>query len=82
MLAGIATYGARLGYEGTQSAKIRLNKHKSVLEQPDTLEEGIDEDLKLHRIRVIDPLPEAYYISPLGLVPKTTAGTTTGWKNS
>ena len=80
ILAGIATYGARLGYEGTQSAKIRLNNYKSVLEQPNTLEEGINEDLKLHRTRVINPLPKAYYISPLGLVPKTTAGITTGWR--
>src|SRR5947207_345982 len=80
MLAGIATYGARLGYEGIQSAKIRLKKHKSILEQLDILVEGINEDLKLGRIRVVDSLPKAYYISPLGLVPKTTAGLTTGWR--
>ena len=80
MLAGIATYGARLGYEGTQSAKIRLKNHKSIFEQPDTLVEGINEDLKLGRTCVVDSLPKAYYISPLGLVPKTTAGLTTGWR--
>jgi Reverse transcriptase (RNA-dependent DNA polymerase) len=79
-LAGIATYGARLGYEGTQSAKIRLKNHKSVFEQSIIVEEGINEDLKLHRTRVVDSLPEAYYISPLGVVPKTTAGATTGWR--
>jgi len=80
ILAGIATYGARLGYEGTQSATIRQKNHKSVFEQPIVVEEGINEDLKLHRTRVVDSLPRAYYISPLGLVPKTTAGTTTGWR--
>ena len=77
ILASIVTYGARLNYEETQSATIRLKNHKSIFEQPIIVEEEIDEDLKLHRTRIVDSLSETYYISPLDLVPKTTAGTIT-----
>src|SRR5204863_4168048 len=41
MLARIAMYGARLGYEGTLYAKIQLKNHKSALLQPSVLDEGI-----------------------------------------
>ena len=80
ILAGIATYGARLGYEGTLNAKIQLKNHKSALLQPNVLDESISEDLTLGRTSVVDKLPNAYYISPLGLVLKTTTGQTTGWR--
>ena len=80
MLAGIATYGARLGYEGTMSAKVRLHNHKSASELPHVVSNGIKEDLNLHRIQSVHPLPEAYYISPLGLVPKKSNGEPSGWR--
>src|SRR5271155_4712533 len=80
MLAGIATYGARLGYEGTMSAKVRLHNHKSASELPHVVSNGIKEDLNLHCIQSVHPLPEAYYISPLGLVPKKSNGEPCGWR--
>ena len=80
MLAGIATYGARLGYEGTLTAKIRLRNHKSTSEQPDVLRDGIQDDLRLNRTIEVHPLPDVYYISPLGLVPKKSKGKNVGWR--
>ena len=80
MLAGIATYGARLGYEGTQTATIQLKNHKSAYSQPGILDESIDQDIALNRTSAANTIPNAYYISPLGLVPKTTARKITGWR--
>ena len=79
-LAGIVIYDIHLGYEETQSAIIRLKNHKSIFEQFNILEEGINEDLKLHRTRIVDLLSKVYYISSLNLIPKTTAGATTDWR--
>ena len=59
ILADIIIYNIHLGYEGTQSATIRLKNHKSIFEQSVIIEEGINEDLKLHRTRIIDSLSES-----------------------
>lgn len=80
MLAGIATHRARIGYEGLLTTKVRLHNHKSASEQPQVLADGIEEDLALGRIRRLESLPDAYYISPLGLVPKKSEGQVAGWR--
>src|SRR4030095_14521328 len=62
-LAGIATYGARLGYEGPSKVQILLKNHKSAFSQPGVLDKGIAEDLILERTRIVDSLPSDYYVS-------------------
>src|SRR5947207_2638047 len=74
ILAEIVIYYYCLVYEKTQSARIRLKNHKSILEHLNILEEEIIEDLKLHQTRVINSLSEIYYISSLDLISKTMAG--------
>ena len=80
ILTSIIIYNAHLDYEGIQSATIRLKNHKSIFEWSIILEEEINEDLKLHRTRIIDSLSKVYYISSLDLISKTMIDVIMNWR--
>ena len=44
------------------------------------IEQDIAKELSLGRLRKLDKLPEKYYCSPLGLMPKKADGVQTGWR--
>ena len=78
-LTSIATYGVRIGFKGPYT-RIQRPNHKSTKTHADTIETAIQNELKKERIRQIDTLPDHYYCSPIGIVPKRTDGTQTGWR--
>lgn len=73
-LTSIATYGARLGYEGSINIKIRRPNHASARLHPEVIDATIQSELDKGWIREIPSLPEFYYCSPIGLVPKKADG--------
>jgi len=81
LLADIATFGARVGYDGPLM-RIRSINHPSVLRIPQDITKAIMTEAALGRIRRLDPfdLPAFYYVSPLGAVEKVSAGRHAGWR--
>jgi len=77
-LVSISTYGTRIGYEGSLNVKIRRPNHASADLHPDVVALTIQSELQKGRIREVATLPEYYYCSPIGLVPKKTDGIQTG----
>jgi RNase H./Reverse transcriptase (RNA-dependent DNA polymerase). len=81
LLADIITYGAKLGYEGPFNLKVKQNNHPSVVRSHNqVISDELQKELALGRLQKLDTLPQSYYCSPLGLVPKTENGNQTGWR--
>ena len=79
IIAGISRYGARVGYEGPM-VRIRGRNHPSVLRIPTEITQNIATEVAAARVHQIYPLPQFYYISPLGAVRKRLNGTFSGWR--
>lgn len=81
IIAGIARYGARVGYEGP-FIRVHGRNHSSVLRIPSEISKNIAAEVSAARIKQIhqDDLPQFYYISPLGAVQKKTNGQFMGWR--
>ena len=79
IIAGISRYGARVGYEGPM-VRIRGRNHPSVLRIPTEITQNIAREVAASRVHQIYPLPQFYYISPLGAVGKRLNGTFSGWR--
>ena len=75
------TFGARAGYNGP-SVRVRSKNHPSVLRIPQEITDAITAEANAGRIRPlpVTELPLFFYISPLGAVEKTNAGTRAGWR--
>lgn len=80
LLADIIKYGAKIGYSGPPNATIKRPNHPSAKFNTDVISEEIAKELSLGRLRKFKNLPEKYYCSPLGLVPKVADGKQTGWR--
>src|SRR5579859_4221235 len=78
-IAGIAQFGARVGYKGP-IVRIRGRNHSSVLRIPDEITQNVIHELAASRIRQIPTLPPFYYVSPLGAVEKRLNGEFNGWR--
>jgi Reverse transcriptase (RNA-dependent DNA polymerase) len=57
-----------------------MSNHSSATNDPAVIQKEIDNDLHLGRLRRIEALPDKFFCSPLGLVPKSSNGTQTGWR--
>jgi hypothetical protein len=79
-LVTIATSGARIGYEGNPYCRIRKRNHLSTLAHAHVITASIESEIRKGRIQQITSLPDRYYCSPIGLVPKTSDGTQCGWR--
>ena len=81
IVAGIAKYGARVGYEGP-FIRVQGRNHPSVLHIPSEISQNIAAEVSAARVKEIKPsdLPHFYYISPLGAVQKKTCGLQAGWR--
>jgi len=81
IIAGIAKYGARVGYEGP-FIRIQGRNHPSVLCIPSEISQNITAEVSVARVKELQPgdLPHFYCISPLGAVQKKTNGLPTGWR--
>jgi hypothetical protein len=80
LLAGIARHGANLGYVGPETIRMSAPNHQSIGAHRSVIEEDIKKEIEAGWIRKIPNLPQRYYCSPMGVVPKKTAGVTTGWR--
>ena len=78
-IVGIATHGARIGYEGPP-LQLLADNHPSALHISEELSQNIAEELHLGRIRAVHDLPLNYACSPLGAAPKKQNGVITGWR--
>src|SRR5439155_23950544 len=79
-LVSIASHGARVGYEGGSNRRIRRPNHHSTIAQAATIMNTIDSELRKGRIREITSLPDHYFCSPIGLVPKLSDDVQVGWR--
>ena len=79
-LHGIATHGARIGYEGCPNVQMKRRNHQSAYDNPSIVTEAIRKELVKGRVQLLDKLPDHYFCSPIGLVPKRTDGIQTGWR--
>ena len=79
LLAGIAQYGARIGYNGPL-LRVHARNHSSALRISPDINENIINEVTLGRVQPVQSLPSFYVISPLGAVPKTANGVQTGWR--
>jgi len=79
MTAGIAHYGARVGYEGP-ILRIRRPNHSSVLCIPSEISNNIAPKVEASRIQEIHSLPQFYYVSLLGAVKNQSNGGFNGWR--
>ena len=79
LLSGIATYGARAGYEGP-FLRIRGLNHSSVFRISDDISVNIQAEVSAGKVLELPSLPQFYVISPLGAVEKRANGTRTGWR--
>jgi ribonuclease HI len=80
LLAEIIQYGAKLGYEGPTDVTIKQHNHPSAKVNTQVIADDIKKELSLNRLKKLPALPQQYYCSPLGLVPKTAEGKHTGWR--
>ena len=79
-LCGIASHGARIGYEGHFDVRMRRPNHQSAYTNPSVVSDAIQKELAKNRIVPLQHLPERYFCSPIGVVPKCTDGVQTGWR--
>lgn len=80
LLAGIAKYGARVGYCGPY-IRIRGHNHTSAYRISQDITQNILDEVTAGRVIPLSRLPPAYYISPLGAVEKKQNGIHTGWRH-
>ena len=80
LLADIIKYGAKLGYNGPQQARIKRSNHPSANINAQVITDEIKKELSLGRLQKLDKLPTRYYCSPLGLVPKRVDEVQTDWR--
>lgn len=80
LLADIINYGAKIGYNGPNRTKTIRRNHPSAQYNAKVISEEIAKELSLGRLRRLSNLPDKYYCSPLGLVPKVSDGKQTGWR--
>ena len=78
-LVSIAQHGARIGYVGPVT-RVRRPNHLSAWTRSEVIDASIASELAKGRIKGIATLPEHYYCSPIGLVPKKTDGIQTDWR--
>ena len=78
-IVGIATHGARIGYEGPPLC-LNSSNHSSALEIPTGITSNIADELRLGRIGEITDFPSHFACSPLGAVPKKQNGEFIGWR--
>ena len=76
----IATTGERIGYEGDPHCRIRKRNHLSTRARAHVITASIESEIRKGRIRRIASLPDHYYCSPIGLVPKLSDGVQYGWR--
>jgi hypothetical protein len=80
-LVGIASSGARLGYEGPQDPQVISKNHRSAFIQADVITKSIQSEIEKGRMKELPHLPDGHYFcSPIGLIPKTADGVQTGWR--
>jgi hypothetical protein len=78
-LITIATYGARIGYQGPIVFR-RYPNHKSAIAYANVISESIQSELNKGRIQEPTKLSTRYFCSPIGLVPTKIYGFQTGWR--
>jgi hypothetical protein len=78
-LVGITEHGAKIGYEGPSTKTISSN-HRSCFENTSVIDQSIAKELSHGRIKLLPSLPDKYFCSLLGLVPKLADGMQTGWR--
>ena len=78
-IVGIATHGARIGYEGPP-LQLQTDNHASALQISQELSQNIADELRLARICPMNELPPNYACSPLGATPKKQNGEITRWR--
>jgi len=79
-LCNIATHGARIGYEGRLDVQMRRPNHKSAYANPSAVSDAVHKELAKQRIFPLHQLPNRYFCSSIGVVPKRTDGIQTGWR--
>jgi Reverse transcriptase (RNA-dependent DNA polymerase) len=80
LLTEIIQYGAKLGYDGPMDVRVKQDNHPSTNANTKVIADEIEKELSLNRLKKLPALPQRYYCSPLGLVPKTAEGKQTGWR--
>jgi hypothetical protein len=79
IIAGIARFGARVGYTGP-NVRIRSRNHPSAIRIPSDITQNIAREVMAGRVKEIHSLPHFYYISPLGAVEKRLNSNHMGWR--
>jgi hypothetical protein len=79
LLAGIITYGARVGYEGPL-LQIHGPNHSSAFRIANEITKNIQTEVSADRVKPVTTLPHFYVVSPLGAVEKKSNGVRTGWR--
>jgi hypothetical protein len=79
LLCNIATYGTRIGYEGSRT-RIRRANHGSAYANVNIINESLQKEIAKGRIKPLSSLPDYFFCSPIGLVPKKADGVQTGWR--
>jgi hypothetical protein len=80
ILCNIATYGTRIGYEGSTKVRVHRANHGTAYSNAQVVTNALQKELEKGRLRILDSLPPHYYCSPIGLVPKKSDGIQTGWR--
>jgi hypothetical protein len=79
-LVSIASSGAHIGYEGSPRCSVQRPNHPSSLMNSEIITAAIESEVKKGRIKEVTSLPYHYFCSPIGLVPKLSDGSQTGWR--
>ena len=81
-LTSIAISGAQVGFQGSPSGQIRCRNHPSAYARPEIIMESIQTELRMGQVKQIakSDLPQDFFCSPIGLVPKQANGVQSGWR--
>jgi Reverse transcriptase (RNA-dependent DNA polymerase) len=79
-LIGITTYGARVGFVGSNRQIVQSPNHSSIHNHMEVIDNYIEKEILAGRVHEIKDLPPTFFCSPLGLVPKKRDGVQTGWR--
>jgi len=80
IITAIATSGVRVGFEGSLTGQTCRPNHASAFAQPDVISNSIQSEILKGWIIEIETLPENYFCSPIGLVPKGLKDNPSGWR--
>ena len=80
LLEDIIKFGTKLGYKGPEKARVLRPNHPTAKFNPEVIKAEIEKEVALGRIKKLAELPDKFYCSPLGLVPKISNGVQTGWR--